>query len=137
MSDPFVDADVLVRLITGDDPVKQAAATALFRRVASGDVVVRAPESVIADTVYVLSSSRLYALSRDRVREALAPLLGLPAFRVRNRSEVLRALDLYATTRLDFSDALLVAAMEQEGAAALYSYDRHFDRIAGIARREP
>lgn len=137
MSDPFVDTDVLVRLITGDDPVEQAAAADLFRRVASGDVGGRAPESVIADTVFVLSSSRLYGMSRDRVREALAPLLGLPAFRVRNRPEVLRALDLYATTRLDVSDALLVAAMEQEGAVDLYSYDRHFDRIAGITRQEP
>lgn len=128
MTEPFVDTDVLVRFVTGDDPVKHAAA---------GEVVVRAPESVIADTVYVLSSPRLYALSRDQVREALAPLLGLPSFRVRNRLQVRRALDLYATTRLDFSDALLVAAMEEEGAVELYSYDQHFDRIGGITRREP
>jgi len=137
VSDPFVDTEILVRLITGDDPVKHAAADALFRRVATGQMTVAAPESVIADTIYVLSSPRLYAMSRRRVRETLAPLLGLPAFRVRNRTEVLRALDRYATTRLDFSDALLVAAMEQEGSADLYSYDRHFDRVAGIARREP
>ena len=136
MSDPFVDTDILVRLITGDDPIKQAAA-ALFRSGATGEGAVTAPESVIADTVYVLSSPRLYAMSRDRVREALAPLLGLPAFRVRHRSEVLRALDLYATTRLDVGDALLIAAMEEEGAVDLHSYDRHFDRIPGITRREP
>jgi predicted nucleic acid-binding protein len=49
---------------------------------------------------------------------------------------VLRALDLYATTRLDVGDALLIAAME-EGAVDLHSYDRHFDRIPGITRREP
>lgn len=137
MSDPFVDTDVLVRFITGDDPAKHAAADALFRRVAAGDLAIRAPASVIADTVSVLSSPRRCAMSRDQVREALAPLLGLPAFRVRNRPEVLRALDLYATTRLNFSDALLVAAMEQEGAVDLDSYDRHFDRIAGITRRAP
>lgn len=137
MSDPFVDTEVLVRFITGDDPAKHAAAAALFRCIAGGDIVVRAPESVIADTVYVLSSSRLYAMSRHQVRDVLAPLLGLHGFRVRNRGEVMRALDLYATTQLDFSDALLVAAMEQEGAANLYSFDRHFDRIDGITRREP
>ena len=137
MTDPFVDTDVLIRLLTGDDPGKQAAAAALFRRVATGEVTIAAPESVIADAVHVLSSPRLYALSRDRVRSALTPLVGLPAFRVRNRLEVLRALDLYATTRLDFGDALLVAAMEEEGADDLYSYDRHFDQIVGISRREP
>jgi len=137
VTEPFVDTDVLVRLVTADDPVKHAAASALFRRVVAGEVVVRAPESVIADTVYVLSSPRLYALSRDQVRAALAPLLDLPSFRVRNRQQVRRALDLYAATRLDFSDALLIAAMEEEGIAELYSYDQHFDLIDGITRREP
>lgn len=112
MSDPFVDTDILVRFITGDDPDKQAAAAALFRRVAIGDLVVQAPESVLADTVFVLSSPRLYAKSRAEVRDALAPLLDLAGFRVRNRTELRRALDLYATSRLDFSDTLLVAAME-------------------------
>ena len=137
MSDSFVDTDVLVRFITGDDPTKHAAADALCLRVATDEIAIAAPESVIADTVYVLSSPRLYAMSRDRVRQALVPLLGLPSFRVRNRREVLRALDLYATTRLDFSDALLVAAMEQEGVGDLYAYDTHCDRIAGITRPEP
>ncbi len=137
MSDPFVDTDILIRLITGDDPVKQVAADALFRRVANGTAAVAAPESVIADTVYVLSSPRLYAMPRDRVRQVLTPLVRLPSFRVRNRDEVLRALDLYAMAGLDFGDALLVAAMEREGTGDLYSYDRHFDRIAGVTRREP
>lgn len=136
MSDPFVDTDVLVRLITGDDPVKQAAG-ALFRRVANGTATVAAPESVIADTVYVLSSPKLYAMPRARVRQVLAPLVRLPSFRVRNRDEVLRALDLYAGVGLDFGDALLVAAMEREGVGDLYSYDQHFDRIASVTRREP
>ncbi len=137
MTGPFVDTDVLIRLLAGDDSAKQAAAAALFGRVATGDLTIAAPESVIADPVHVLSSSRLYALPRDRVRSALAPLVRLPAFRVRNRSEVLLALDLYATTRLDFGDALLGAAMEREGGGDLFSYARHFDRIAGISRREP
>jgi len=92
---------------------------------------------VIADAVHVLSSPRLYAWPRGRVRSLLAPLVGLPAFRVRNRDDVLRALDLYAITRLDFGDALIVAAMEQTGAATLYSYDLHVDRVVGIVRREP
>lgn len=37
---------------------------------------------------------------------------------------------------LDFGDALLVAAMRQSGSQELYSYDRHFDRIVAIRRRE-
>ncbi|MBM4418991.1 MAG: type II toxin-antitoxin system VapC family toxin [Chloroflexi bacterium] len=36
MTDPYVDTDVLIRLITGDDPTKQMAAARLFHRVATG-----------------------------------------------------------------------------------------------------
>ena len=48
-----------------------------------------------------------------------------------------RALDLYATSRIDFEDALAVAHMERLGITEILSYDAHFDRIEGIERREP
>ena len=72
MSDPFVDTDVLIRLLTGDDPAKQAASSALFERVQSGELTLVAPDTVIADAVYVLSSRRLYNLPRLEVQELLS-----------------------------------------------------------------
>ena len=137
MSDAFVDTDVLVRLLTGDDPTKQAEAAALFERVEAGSLVVAAPDTAIADAVFVLSSPRLYHLPRAEVRTLLSPLVRLPGFRVSNRGSVLRALDLYATTALDFGDAMIVASMQGVGASVLFSYDRDFDRISGLTRRSP
>ena len=137
MTIPFGDTDIIVRLLTGDDPAKQVAAGALFQQVADGTLTIAAPVTVIADAVFVLASPRLYRLPRAQVRELLVPLVRLPHFRVRDRRSVLRALDLYATTNLDFGDAFIVATMEQHGARDLYSYDTHFDRIPGIVRRTP
>lgn len=137
MSRPFIDTDILIRFLTGDDPQKQAAAAALLERVARGELEVAAPDTVIADAVYVLSSTRWYNLPRRRVQELLAPLVRLPRLKVQHRRAVLRALELYGSTRLDFGDALIVAAMEQAGAQVLYSYDTGFDRLPQITRREP
>jgi predicted nucleic acid-binding protein len=137
VSPPFVDADVIVRLITGDDPVKQAAARTFFDRVEAGELVVDTPVTTIADVAYVLASPKLYALPRAEVSAALGALVRLPAFRVANRRAVLRALDLFGAARLDFGDAFIVASMEQAGAASVVSYDRDFDRVPGIAREEP
>ncbi len=50
---------------------------------------------------------------------------------------MLRALSLTGSVTLDFGDALLVAAMEREGATDLYSFDRDFDRFPWLNRREP
>lgn len=137
MANPFVDTDVIIRLLTGDDPGKQAAAAALFESVEARQLTLQAPDTVIADAVYVLASSRLYARTRDEVRELLSPLVRLPDFRVQNRRVVLRALDIYATTRLDFGDAMIAASMERVGSRQLYSYDAGFDRISSIEREQP
>jgi predicted nucleic acid-binding protein len=137
MTYPFLDTDIIIRLITGDDPVKQAASQALFERVEQGHETVQAPITVIADAVYVLSSPRLYHLPRAVIGAALVRLVRLPHFRVRQRRTVLRALALYANTNLDFGDVFILASMEQARSTTLYSYDQGFDRISSITRSEP
>lgn len=67
MSDGFIDTDVIVRLFTGDDIAKQAAAAAVFDDVAANRVTIAARDTVIADTVYVLASLRLYGVSRSQI----------------------------------------------------------------------
>jgi len=137
MTQPFIDTDVIIRFLTGDDLKKQAAAANLFDQIEQGLLTIAAPDTVIADAVYVLSSPRLYHIARSEVRELLTTLVSLPGFRVQNQLCVLRALDLYSTTRLDFGDTLIIASMEQESSQVIYSYDTDFDRIQGITRREP
>jgi predicted nucleic acid-binding protein len=137
MTTPFIDTDVIIRFLTGDDPGKQAAATALFEQVEQGLLTVAAPDTVIADAVYVLSSPRLYHLARSAVQELLGALVQLAYFQVQNKLAVLRALELYGSTRLDFGDTLIIASMEQQHSRILYSYDTDFDRFEGISRQEP
>jgi predicted nucleic acid-binding protein len=134
---PFLDTDVLIRLLTGDDPVKQAQAAALFEAVEAGQLIVEAPVTVIADAVYVLSSKRLYNLNRGDVQALLTPIVRLPGFRLVHRQAVLRSLELFGSTRLDFGDCLIVALMEQRGSTTVFSYDTDFDRFPTIQRREP
>ncbi|GFP31358.1 PIN domain-containing protein, partial [Candidatus Hakubella thermalkaliphila] len=95
-----------------DDLKKQAEAAALFEQVKARKLRVVVPHIVIADAFYVLSSPRLYNLPRLEIARLLAPLIRLPGFKVRHRRAMLRALELYASTNLDFGDALIVALME-------------------------
>jgi predicted nucleic-acid-binding protein len=137
MSNDFVDTDVLVRLLTGDDQQKQARALALFQEVENGNLVLEAPDTVIADAVYVLASKTLYARPRAEISEILLTLLRLPGFHVQNKRVLIRALELYASVNRSFGDTMIVASMEYAGAANLYSYDRGFDAFGGVARQEP
>lgn len=137
MSNPFVDTDVIIRLLTSDDVKKQEEAAFLFEQVRAGRLTVGAPCTVIADAVYVLSSPRLYNLTSEKIRELLSPLVRLSKFKIPHRQSVLRALDLYATLNIDFGDALIAALMEKDHSQIIYTYDTHFDRIEGIKRCSP
>ena len=48
-----------------------------------------------------------------------------------------QALHLYATTTLDFTDALIIAKLQQEETKIVYSFDAGFDRFPEIVRKEP
>jgi predicted nucleic acid-binding protein len=137
MADVYVDTDVIIRFLTGDDPAKQAEAASLFEAVEAGTIALAAPDTVIADAVYVLASPRLYHLPRTEIRSLLVPLLRLAGLHVENKRAVTQALELYAATTLDFGDAMIVGAMRQSGADVLNSYDQDFDRIPGLTRVSP
>jgi predicted nucleic acid-binding protein len=138
MSYAYIDTDLIIRLLTGDDLHKQARSKALFERVERGELSVAAPATVIADAVYVLASPRLYNLTRADVAALLTPLVRLPGFHIQGRRTVHVALQLYAVhSDLDFGDALIASSMQQANSSTVYSYGRDFDRIPGISREQP
>ncbi len=111
----------------------------LFQRVAQGNEELFTCEAIVAEVVYVLSSPRLpYRLSHEEIKARLLPILTLRGLRLPQKRVYLEALDLYASAPyLDFEDALAVAHMEHRGVNEIVSYDRDFDRIAGIQRVVP
>jgi len=134
----FVDTNIFLRHLTGDDPDKAQACFELFRKVQTGQVTLTTSEIVIAEVVYVLSSTQGgYGLSPAEIRQRLYPLLSLRGLKLPHRRMYLRALDLYASHPIDFEDAVIAAHMERQKLSELYSYDRHFDRLPQLARLEP
>ena len=97
-----VDTNVVVRLLTGDDPDQAARAKNLFESAA-----IWLPKTVILETEWVLR--RLYGLNRDRVAEALTALIALPKVLCEDEGAIVAALD-WATKGLDFADALHLAS---------------------------
>lgn len=137
MNEPFVDTNVIIRLLTGDHIEKQNRAKRFFESVENGELKVTTPLTVISDTVHVLSSPRLYHLPRSEIVALLMPLLRLPGFRIRNRHVVLQALDSCLAHKLDFTDAVILVWMRQSQSKTVCSFDQDFDGISGITRQEP
>jgi uncharacterized protein len=137
MSLPFLDSNILLRHLTNDDPQRGPACYALIEAIEQGELSVWTSDLVIAEVVFVLSNKNTYHLRREAIRDLLLPLIALPGLKIPHKRLYPRIMELYVTSPLDYIDAYHVALMEWRGTTEVLSYDKHFDRVEGIQRREP
>ena len=130
----LLDTNVIVRFLTGDHPAHSPRSRNLFARAAAGDVTVVVTELALAETVWVLQS--FYKLDRSAIAAALRHLIESAGIEVQNKARLLSALRNFAQTDVNFMDAYhaAIAAAESIGIA---SFDRGFDKFAGVKRVEP
>jgi predicted nucleic-acid-binding protein len=115
-----LDTNVVVRLVTNDDPAQVKAAKAYLQ----GETLFLA-KTVLLETEWVLRFS--YGLSHETIAVILQRLLGLEGTRVEDRTAVLRALSWYGRG-LDFADALHAASSGD--AERFVTFDRPLAREA-------
>ena len=118
-----VDTNVIVRLLTGDDPKQAAAAKTLF---ASTEIWIA--KTVLLETGWVLRS--LYGFEEGAIRDAFTKLLGLKNVQVEDEPSVAAALAL-TVHGIELADALHLSS--KPAGAALVSFDRAFIRRANRA----
>lgn len=137
MEAQFLDTNIILRYLTKDDPDQATRARRLFQEVQAGTLILVTTEAVIIEAVQVLSSKALYNLPRTDIKTHLANIISLGSLKLANKRTYLRALDLYASSNIDFVDALIVAHIERTKISTVVSFDKDFDRIPGVNRREP
>ena len=120
----FLDANPIIRYLTQDHPDHAARSRRLFERAAAGEFTLVTSESVLVEVVRVLSSPNLYNLPRQEVRRHLANVLALPGLFAPYKRTFLRALDLWASSSIDFVDALCVAQMERLKIGTIARFDQ-------------
>lgn len=102
-----IDTNVVVRYLIKDDEIQAKLAIELFKNNRSFIL-----KTVILETVWVLSSKKGYALSRDVINNRIQHLLKLPVVLIEDLDSVVLALHWY-TLGMDFADALHLASSLQ------------------------
>lgn len=116
-----VDTNVLVRLLTGDDPDQAGRAANLFAR---KNIFI--PKTVLLETEWVLRYS--YKLPPQVVLAAFRNVLGLPQVMAEDSGALVEALARYEDG-MDFADALhLASARKADGFA---TFDTRLKKRAG------
>lgn len=119
-----VDANVLVRLVIGDDRRQVEAAEAF---VAPGAWV---SHLVLVETVWVLSS--LYRANAGVVAEAIVMLLGNPTITIQDLAVVEAAVARFREQpAVSFADHLIIETARRAGHLPLGTFDRGLAKLEG------
>lgn len=117
----IIDTNVILRHLLADHPDLTSRAHRFFEPVKRGETQAFLLESVVAECVYVLAG--VYQASREDIVNALSRVLNYRGVVMDRWQAVRRALTIYADSRLDFVDALLLALSRSES-WELFSFDK-------------
>ncbi|HZR00667.1 MAG TPA: PIN domain-containing protein [Chloroflexota bacterium] len=126
---------MVLRYLTRSPPEQSEKAERLIAAVRAGEVAVLLEDVTLAEVVWVLTS--FYRVPRAAVADAVARLVALDGIRMPDKTVVESALGIFGRLNVKFIDALLAAKILRAGQTEIWSFDRDFDRIRGIRRREP
>ncbi len=126
----WVDANAVLRLLTGQPEAQAQAAAALMARADAGELRLRICPLVVAEVVWVLTSA--YDVPRAGVAEVLTSFLASGGLVVEERMLLVAALAHMAKQGVDFVDACLAAKARLSG-APVATFDRDCDRL-GVER---
>jgi len=115
-----VDTNIVVRLLTNDDPDQAGRAMAIF----SNEAVFIA-KTVLLETQWVLRHA--YGIGRETIVEAFTRLFGLSNVKIEDLQTVLKAVALY-DAGFDFADALHVES--SANASRFATFDRRLSKKA-------
>ncbi len=135
MEKKFVDTNIFLRYLTGDDPPKYERCRGLFKRAVEGELDLSTSVMVIAELIWTLLS--YYKVAKAEVVEKVSVIIGSENIFIPDKNLLADALVLYSRKNIDFIDAYHVIFMKYHGFREIYSYDEDFDIIEDIQRREP
>ncbi|MFN3413827.1 MAG: PIN domain-containing protein [Thermoanaerobaculum sp.] len=126
MTGVWIDANVLLRFLTGTPPELAARARTVMEKAERGEVVLRVSSVVAAEVVWVLCS--VYKLPKAKVAATLGSLFVARGVELEDQDAVLPALAQMAEHNVDFADALLAQRANQTG-EPVASFDEDFRRL--------
>lgn len=129
-----LDSNVLMRVLTRDDPDQFKVAYKLFQSLSPQEPAWISIANVL-ELDWVLRSR--YGHNRAGVAKILEDLLASTSVVVEQSRTVSQALSLYRTSRADLGECLVVASAHAAGCSKVFTFDKIAARDLGIERLGP
>ena len=131
----FIDTNIFLRYLTGDDKRKYEQCRTLFQRAVEKKVELLTSTMVISELIWTLGS--FYKVPKNEIIEKVSIIINIPNLKIPGKNLITETLSLYSQENIDYIDAYNAMFMKNNDCCEIFSYDRHFDRLDGIKRIEP
>lgn len=132
----FVDSSVIVEHLIHSGHSSTNRSSELIANVANGVIDLFISETVVLESVHVLS--KVYGVPKETVCARLIQLLSIPGIIHPNKSTMLKAFRYWASQGpLSFADCYHLALTADLGLSEIYAFDKKMGRYPGVTRIEP
>ena len=132
---PYLDANVLLRLLLNDVPDQAESVAALLRESGTSTTRPRLSAVTLAEIVFVLGGA-VYRNERGQIAAAIDVILGLPVV-VEDREIVEQALTTYRDVHPGWEDAFLAACALTRSDGRVVTFDHQLARVPGVKATDP
>lgn len=131
MSEVVLDANVLLRFLTGEPHDLADRARAILAEAERKRVPLVLTPLTLAEVVFVLQS--VYDWERNEIAEQLLDLISAPSLTVLDHPALLQALTWYRDVQgIHLADAYVAAVATARGHGRVASFDRHMGQLPGV-----
>lgn len=128
-----LDTNILVRLITEDDPAQALAVLALLEEAEARREWFFVSTIVICELAWILRGQP-YWLGRASIAEALETVIETRLFKIQDRELTQKAITEYRAGKADFSDYLIGLQNRKAGCVDTITFDKGLAKVQGFFR---
>lgn len=126
MKTVLLDTNILVRYLLRDNPKLTRRAKEFFIQAKNGKIKLYLDEVVVAEVVWLFSS--FYKIGKEEISSKLSRLIAQDWVVNLRKDTIIRALDLYSETSLDYIDCW-VFAVSKSVKVNLETFDRKLKKL--------
>lgn len=132
----FIDANIFLRVLVEEDKKTFKECFRILKAIKEGKIKAFTSSLILAEINWVLGG--FYNFPKGEITTALKSILSLKGLKVIDKYNFYSAISLYDNFSIKFIDALIASHyLVHDKKATIISYDKNFDKIGAVARKEP
>jgi predicted nucleic-acid-binding protein len=120
----LLDCNIILRLITKDNLELYQIARTIFNRAENNDYKLIITPIIVAECVYVLSSKKLFNISKEKIFLVLKTVFNQKNIILEEFETIFKALEIFVLNNMDFADCYLLAKNQVDNLFGIQTFDK-------------